>query len=71
MTIIDEAKNEYIARWHCCECHKTDISGGIRQASKTRGVAGHCYWCFKPVEVYFGRCRKPPNAAVKPRRSDV
>jgi hypothetical protein len=44
--------------WRCCECHESDIHGGVSQSSKTKGTAGRCYWCDKPVDVYFGPSRK-------------
>jgi hypothetical protein len=44
--------------WRCVECHEIDIHGGITQTSKTRGKAGRCYWCNKPVDVYFGKNKR-------------
>lgn len=62
--ILEEAERGTIVEvktapaWRCCECHRPDISGGVQQTSKTQGKAGHCYWCQKPVDVYFGQSRK-------------
>lgn len=47
-----------VVMWRCCECHEGDIHGGVKQTSKTRGTAGRCYWCDKPVDVYYGQSRR-------------
>ncbi len=57
---MDQKTDEAVC-WRCTECHKPDLCGGIKQQTKTRGVAGRCYWCKKKVDAYFGKSRKIAN----------
>jgi hypothetical protein len=50
---------DYRVAWRCALCHRTDLHGGVRMKSKTKAVAGRCYWCdCGPVEAYYGVSRR-------------